>query len=488
MSSIPSSEITVRFEGGGGDPAGGDRGDAIMSSVLDTLRQIQVNVGAINNNVRAILETLRTIASRGVRATGGGGGGGGRRGGGGGGAGDGPASGFPADILEYRNRMMRSPGLRITDIASEQHRALLGRYHDLSERAGMSRREMREAMSLRRLELLGETQAGSISAESAREIYRAEREAQRAAARQARTDQMAGLRTARNRMTGLQQSRIDALRQQRAQGVNLMFTPEELAIINNQVSPSGLPGTRAYHREVRRLGAPPAIPGAAPAAPAAPGPFAGFMNVVTVAGRILSVIHLVSAAITKIVKMLASVVDFAKQQRAMFANVSAPIAMMQAQVNQARLMDMMSIGNMRTTQAFTQAFTSAELLNISAMRYPKMALNAAGNLVGAMILNQVSNAGLLFEGAVTGNASAAMAGFTGLMNMSPIGNLINQMLGMDKWYQNYIAQRINGQRQVNNGIFIDVLRDMTGGRFDTNKAYSSRRANSENWWDYRFQT
>lgn len=64
MADIPTHNLVFQFpDDGGGDPARGG-GDGGMSAVLDVLRHIQVNVGAINGNVRAILETLRTISSR----------------------------------------------------------------------------------------------------------------------------------------------------------------------------------------------------------------------------------------------------------------------------------------------------------------------------------------------------------------------------------------------------------------------------------------
>ena len=66
MADIPTHNLVFQFpDDGGGDPARGG-GDGGMSSVLETLKHIQVNVGAINGNVRAILDTLR----RGVPLTG----------------------------------------------------------------------------------------------------------------------------------------------------------------------------------------------------------------------------------------------------------------------------------------------------------------------------------------------------------------------------------------------------------------------------------
>jgi hypothetical protein len=491
LASVASINVNIT---GDGDPARGGS-DTTMQSVLETLRHIQVNVGSINGNVRAILETLRVLARSGRAAGGGGGGGAGGGGGGGGGggrggrprAGDEPASGFAASVLEYRNRMTRTPGLRFSDIGSEAHRGLLARYHDEAQRASMTRNEMREALSLRRVELFGESQQGRISAETAREIYRREAAAQRDAMRNARTDQMAGLRAARNRMSSAMQERIDVLRRQRESGATAAFNDEERAILSGQVSPSGLPGTRAYARQVRDIARPPAAPGAQPAAPTFMERAGGFLRVF---GRVLAIGQMLVNIVRRIGEMIKRIVDSARATRAAYAMVDAPTAMMQAQVQIAQFRDNIILA--RASRNTSAGFPREELLNIETTRFARYLGRSANSVIGAGLLRVGSNLGLLSEG-LAGNGQAFAAGMVGMMGYTPIGALVKSLFPqIDAAYNAYINGRINQARATVNGVFIDDLSEMTAGRFDPDRAYPSMRggnrrplATANNWWEFR---
>lgn len=494
MSSIPTSTILIQFpDDGGGDPArGGGSTDATMASVLETLRHIQTNVGAINGNVRAILETLRRIAA----GVGRGGGGGGGAGGGGGGAGGraggagrgggGPASTFSASILEYRNRMTRTAGLGIGDVASDPHRRLLSRYHDLTERASMSRQEMREALSLRRLEIFGETQRGNITAETAREIYRREREEQRAAMRQARIDQMGNMRAARNRMSGEMSERLRILRRQRDTGNPLAFNEHEQAIIGGHVSPSGLPGTAAYHASIRQLARPPAAPAAAPEAPAV-NPLQAFMNgfnnimrVVTMVGRILSVGTMVLNFIRGIYQKIQQITEYAKSSRRQLAAVDPVMAGMEARLTIERLRADISVARDPGVRAAMGQMTMYEQATIGAM----VPLRKLGNRLSAGVgsfweKTKLMNA-LFYGGIVEGNGTSVMQGLMlaagrALAMTGSLGQALNLQI------EAAVMAQLTANLRSSNGMFVDDLRSMTAGRFDLNRAYP-RGGSSDSWW------
>jgi hypothetical protein len=487
MSGIPTNILEVNFNDGGD----GDRDpDVEMRAVIDALRGVQNSVAAISANVRAILETLRVIARSGVR--GGGGGGGGRGGGGAGGGGrgaggGGPAGTFGADILEYRTRMQRSAGLQIRDIASESHRALLTRYHDEGERSRMTRQEMSQALSLRRLEIFGEQQSGSITAEAARVMYREERERVRTAMRDARRNEVADVRAAGRRMSSEMQQRLDDLRAQArlpgATAASIGLTAQEQAVLAGQASPSGLPGTRGYFRGVRRIVEGLEAPVPAPEAPQ--GRFAGVMGIITVIGRVLSVARLISGLIQTILGFIRSIVQGAENQRKAFAAIDPFFAMQQAQVEIGAIRSNMAVAQSPLVRSTAAEFTQMQLARQQAGIPLRQYGSAARNKLATRFESYFLSLELFYGGLYTLNTNSIGSG----LGFAAAAYIDTTIIGAGGFLGDYIRQALikflNTSPATNNQLFIDDLRSMTGGRFEPDRAYPMRNGNQTNWWTGR---
>lgn len=382
--------------------------------------------------------------------------------------------------------MTRTAGLGIRDIASDPHRRLLERYHDLSERASMSRQEMREALSLRKLEIFGESQQGRMTAEAAREIYRREREEQRNAMRAARMGQSANLRAARNRMTGEMSNRLRILRQQRDAGQPLTFTDDEQAILAGNASPSGLPGTAAYHAGLRNVARPPQAPPAAAPAPAA-NPLQVFMNgfnnvmrIVTTLGRVLSVGTMLLNFVKGIYNKAAQVTEFAKASRKQLSLVDPVIAGMEARLSIARIQSDIAVARDPGVRAALGQMSSFEMATAGAMvPLRKLGTRIAGS-VGSFYQKTMLMNALFYGGLVEGNTTSMGQGLMlalgrALSIAGPLGDTLNKQI------EAAVMSQLMANLRTSNGMFVDDLRSMTAGRFDLNRAYP-RGGNADNWW------
>jgi hypothetical protein len=494
MSDISSGSIDINLHTG--DDGSGRGPDGDMKVVIETLRNVQNSVATISQNVRAILETLRVIARGASRGgSGGGRGSGGDGGGGGSGGGPRPSSGgggggmFAADILEYRNRMSRTMGLRITDIATEQHKALLSRYH--TERENLKPAELREALGLRRLEIYGEEQQGRMTAETAQAMYRAEaakakeqiraqKEAQREAARQARTaaqetarQAKADLQSARNRMGGYQNARISELRRRAglpgADVASLGLTEEERALVSGEASPSGLPGTRAYATNVRGIVSSVSEP---EESNRQPNQERG-SNIFRSIGRVLATLSLIGSSIKTVISMIKFFPDLARQQRSELARVDPVIAQYQAQSMIANLQDRIIMGRDPSMRAAYAGFTQSEMGYLQNTRTIRMQGRRLAADLGQTTNEFLGGLGLAYEGLLEGDFSKIVLG---------IGSF-EPFIG-SATYRAYTAMKLAQQGNTLRSIFIGDLVGMTGGRFSTNIAYPGRR-DGEAWWNAR---
>lgn len=493
MSDISSGSIDINLHTG--DDGSGRGPDGDMKVVIETLRNVQQGVASISQNVRAILETLRVIA----RGAGGGrSGGGGDRGGGGAPAAGGGGGGnglFASDILEYRNRMSRTMGLRISDIASTEHKALLGRYH--TERESLDPAQMRQALGLRRLEIFGEEQAGRLTAESAKAMYRSEalkakeqiraqREAQREAARQARVaaqeaarQAKADLQGARNRMSGYQGARLADLRRRAALPgatvASLGLTDEERALASGEASPSGLPGTRAYAGGVRGI----VSSLEAEASPKATSARERGSDAFRSIGRILATLSMIGSFIKTIISMVRYFPELAKQQRSELARVDPVIAQYGAQAMIAGLQDKIIMARDPGMRAAYAGFTQSELSYLESTRMIRSHGRQYVAYAGSRSNEILGGLGLAYEGLVSGDISKILLGLGGAS-----GNLIGIDLPGNIMFRQYMAARLAAQGNAVRSLFIGDLVGMTGGRFSTSVAYPGRQA-GEAWWNAR---
>lgn len=488
MSDISSGSIDINLHTG--DDGSGRGPDGDMKVVIETLRNVQQGVASISQNVRAILETLRVIARGAGRGSGGGGGGSGGGGGGAPAAGGGGGGGlFASSLLEYRNRMSRTMGLRISDIATAEHKALLGRYH--TERENLDPAQMRQALGLRRLEIFGEEQAGRLTAESAKAIYRSEslkakeqiraqKEAQREAARQARVaaqeaarQAKADLQGARNRMSGYQGARLADLRRRAAlPGATVSsigLTDEERALASGEASPSGLPGTRAYAGGVRGI----VSSLEAEASPKATSARERGSDAFRSIGRILATLSMIGSFIKTIISMVRYFPELAKQQRSELARVDPVIAQYQAQSMIAGLRDRIIMARDPGVRAAYAGFTQSEMAFLESTRAIRSDASKFVAGMGTSVYGYLGGLGLAYEGLMEGNLSKITTGFD-VFNMFTGGTA----------YKAYMAGRLAAQGNTIRSLFIGDLVGMTGGRFSTSVAYPGRQA-GEAWWNAR---
>jgi hypothetical protein len=487
MSDISSGSIDINLHTG--DDGSGRGPDGDMKVVIETLRNVQNSVATISQNVRAILETLRVIARGAGRSGGGSGGGGGGAGGGAAGGKGGNGGMFASDVLEYRNRMSRTMGLQISDIASESHRALLSRYH--TERASLKPAELRQALGLRRLEIYGEEQQGRMTAETARAMYRSEalkakeqiraqKEAQREAARQARSaaqeaarQNKADLRAATNRMSGYQASRLSELRRRAsvdgASVASLGLTDEERALVTGEASPSGLPGTRAYASGVRGV----VSSVEAQVSPAEPKAQGKTTSIFTSIGRVLATLSMIGSAIKTVVSMIRYFPDLAKQQRAELARVDPVIAQYGAQSMIANLQDQIIMARDPSMRSAIAGVTQAEMTMLQNTRVVRSHYRQFVSSMGQSADEFLGGLGLIYEGLLSGDFGKMGIG----------ADIFNIFTG-GAAYKAYSAARMAAQGNTIKSLFIGDLVGMTGGRFSMNIAYPGRQA-GEAWWNAR---
>lgn len=446
LASVASINVNIT---GDGDPARGGS-DTTMQSVLDTLKHIQVSVGAINGNVRAILETLKKMGTRQVTS----------------------ATNAAARTVSSRVTVERvvsvDPRKAIVPYSTPFGRPMGGEEPFSPSKVEAERR--RTINRLSRVPMLPEIPIGAGMT-----VY------------DPRMAQQGGL--------AVDDPMWRLFRQRAGAGIPRASRPR--AVPAGVIGPGG-----AGAGGGGRSGAVPLLPGGSvppppppPTAPTPSGAGAGgginAMNLLTMVGRVLSVIQLISGFIRRIAEMIKRVIDASRALRANFATVDAPTAMMQAQIQIAQLRDNIILA--RASRGASAAFTREELLNIETTRMARFFGGAATSVVGAGLLRAGSNLGMIFEGIVGADSKAFSAGMVGMMGYTPIGAFLKSMFPqIDAAYNAYINGRINQARATVNGVFIDDLSEMTAGRFDPDRAYPSMRggnrrplATANNWWEFR---
>lgn len=488
MADVPINivNLNVPFED---EPGAGDPAPAVnMGPMLEAVRNIGQSVTQINGNIRAILETLRTIARSGIR-----GGGGGRRGGG-----RGAAAGGEDDPI----RQLRE---------AQRQRLYMAR-------RGISLAMSEEEVSMHRGDVLPPTgsegfygsffsvidrNAAAMSRQAAQGIREAQREEQarqREQRRQEAREQRESLRAAQRRMTNAQANRIDELRRMVGSRTGLNYTDEELSLLSGQASPSGLPGTRAFARSLHSLNARaavhgPALPPTPPPLPmpAAPqNPLAAVMGVFNTVRSILAVIGRISAVlglVTLIAKILGKMSQVTERQRENLSRIDPVYSMMEANLMISRLRADIAVAQNPMLRAQMQTFTNVQMARAQAQIPLRIAGGAISTAMGTMYEQYMLSMELVAGGIMTGNVTSwmqgqALAGIT-LLRSSVIGALFGSTL--QNAQANILAQITGNARATTNGLFMADFERLTGGggnaggTWRRDRAYGRNR-NAANWW------
>lgn len=460
MSDVPINilDLSAHFED---EPGAGSPTPAVnLAPVVDAMRTMNTAVASINQNVRAILETLRAIARSGVR-----GGGGGRGGAGGGGR----AGGADDDLraMQRQRLYMARRGISLAMTGEEQ--AMMrgealppaGQENFYSAFFGVMDRN---AAATSRQAAQGMREA--VQEQRARE--RAARLAERERQRQLARDQRRELQAAQRRMTSGQQNRLDEIRRTMGTGGAVAWTDEEQALLSGQASPSGLPGTRSFYRELNRLHTryttPPPVPAPAGEPPAAPGGGGGIRGMLGAVGAVIAPVRGILALVGTItslaalaVKLLTTMSNVASAQRERLSRVDPVFATMEAGLMISRLQADIAVAQDPNLRGSMQRLTDIQMLRAQYGVAPRA---LAGGIIAegatwyekTMLGFEMGITGLMkgdWQMALTGYA-VAQAGFLG----PTLAKLIQDAL-----LGNMTAQA----RMSSNGMFRDDLNALTMG-------------------------
>lgn len=434
MADIPVHQLTFQvYDAGGGDPASGG-GDGGMNSVLDTLKHIQVNVSAINGNVRAILDTLRRIATSG-RSLGGEAGVGRREGRG---AGVGVERVFHVDP---RKAIVPYSPYASPSYASE------GPFSPLRAQAEHMR-------------AMGRIRRGLLLPPSAAEANRPK------VPTPFGFETPEGIRQSGYGFFSLQSSGFGGIPGIMGQGKNAMRIPSKYDLETGKFIPGSdkvtlpKPIPEKSERPVSQQGA--------------------IMALVSGVGKVLATISMIGTAIRTIVSFVRYVPSLAVDMRTRMGNVSVPMAQMNMNVRMAEILDQMKIANNRGVVSSYRAFTQAQLGFIQETRPIRQFFTQSAAEIGSLGLTLGSAASTLITGLFSGNMSNAVMGAMGVG-----GTLMPHFMWMRMAYETWLSGRLANMRNVVQSQFELDLETMTGGRFSTSSAYTSKAANKRNWWDYR---
>jgi hypothetical protein len=496
MSGIPTNIITVQFpDDGGGDPAG--NGGFDMQPMLDALRGIQINVGSINANVKAILEVLRRMSS--MRPSGGGGtrGDGGEAGGRGSATSNRRASSrarFAADILEYR-KAIRS-GRPLSEVMRASHADLLEEYR--SNREGLSAGRLRAATRLRGVEVFAEGFEARASQKAANESLRAQMKDAREAAKRERerlrveaAAHRASVRAGRSRMSNSMAQRLSELRKKAgmpgATTASIGLSPEEQAVLAGEASPSGLPGTRSYFRGVEGIARGLQTPPPLPAAPVSrwTSMAGGVMRLVTSVGRVLAVAGMITALVAKIWGIMKFMSSSAQAQRQGFAKVDPVFAAMEAQYRISSLMSDIAVARDPAVRQSMQNFTNAQMARSQGQVPLRRAWARISSYGGAQYEGMMSALEMTVGGLLGGDMRIWSLGM-----MSQFGYLAQLAIpglgiGVNQYVQSYVQSQLTAGVKNANQLFMGDIASMTAGRFSESQAYMGKNASARNWWTAR---
>ena len=493
MADVPINivNLNVPFED---EPGAGDPTPAInMGPMLEAVRNIGQAVTQINGNIRAILETLRTIARSGGRGAGGGGGGG-RRGGASAGGEDDPIRQMREAQRQRLYMARRGISLAMTGEEVAMHRGdvlpptgsegFYGSFFSVIDRnaAATSRQ----------------------AAQGIREAQREEQARQREQRRQEAREQRESLRAAQRRMTSGQANRIDELRRMVGSRTGLNYTDEELSLLSGQASPSGLPGTRAFSRSLHSLNARAAVHG--PALPPPPGvpapatpqnPLAAVMGVFNTVRSILGIIGKIGAVIglvTLIAKILSKMSQATERQRENLSRIDPVYATMEANLMISRLRADIQVAGDPKLRTAQQNFTNIQMARAQA----QVPLRIAGGIFAAsagavyesfMLASEMQIGGLIRGDAKGYLMGSALAGIS-IMQTSPLAQVFFGPL-MQQLQAAIVSQTTAQARATTNGLFMDDFERLSASRA-TGRGYWRRdrpyqpgvgvSVNASNWW------
>jgi hypothetical protein len=213
--------------------------------------------------------------------------------------------------------------------------------------------------------------------------------------------------------------------------------------------------------------------------------FAGIGAIIGTVGKILATAHLIASSIRAVIALVRYVPQLARDLRAGYGNYSVPMAQMNMSVRMAEIMDQMKIANNRGVVSSFANMSKAQVEFITMSRPLRTAFAQAVGNIGAQMYSFGGAAATFMSGLMGFDMQAILAGLGGmqgygLLGTAAPGGFVGKML-----YDAYVAQQMAGQRATFAGQFEADLNVMTGGRFSTSSAYTSKAANKRNWWDYR---
>lgn len=486
MSDVPINiiDLSAHFED---EPGAGSPSPAVnMAPLTEAMRTMNVAVASINQNVRAILETLRAIARSGVR-----GGGGGRGGAGGGGR----AGGADDDLrsMQRQRLYMARRGISLAMTGEEQ--AMMrgealppaGQENFYSAFFGVVDRN---SAATSRQAAQGMREA--VQEQRARE--RAARLAERERQRQLARDQRRELQAAQRRMSSGQQNRLDEIRRTMGTGGAVAWTDEEQALLSGQASPSGLPGTRSFYRELNRLHTryttPPPVPapaGEAPGAGGGGGGGGGIRGMLGAVGAVLAPVRGILALVGTItglaalaVKLLTTMSAIASAQRERLSRVDPVFATMEAGLMVSRLQADIQVARDPNLRASMQQLTNVQSLRAQYGVAPRAFFGRAAADAATFFETSMLGLEMSFTGLLTGNFSNMLQGFA-IAQASMFGPQIGGMI------QNLLLSNMTAQaRMSSNGMFRDDLNALTNGVAFGSTPYGRWRGGAPktagDWW------
>lgn len=203
------------------------------------------------------------------------------------------------------------------------------------------------------------------------------------------------------------------------------------------------------------------------------------MAIVSGVGRILATISMIGTAIRMIVSFVKYIPNLAVEMRTRMGNVSIPMAQMNANVRMAEILDQMKIANNRGVVNAYASFTQAQLGFIQESRPIRQFFTQSAAQIGALGLGLGSAASTFATGVFGLDLQKTIMGFYGIL-----GSSSPHLMWMRTMYDGYVASELAKSRTAQNGMFVDPLREMTGGRFSLDRAYPGN-SNETNWWSSR---
>lgn len=440
MADIPINVVTVNLppdDESGGGAAGGSFD---MGPMLDVLRAMNVSVGAINQNVRSILEVLRKMSVRSERT-----------------AARGPVGPTSSRVSVERvfhvdPRKQIVPYRPQTDFTWDPS--------PVEE----PRRRAREASGLARISARGDVPMidGTglvVSGDNGRFSQSRRQRDFEFFRRLASRTLTAQPTTAMTRVTSANVPQIDPT------GTGGAIVPSGGV---GGVIPSGGGG-----------GGGGAIPGAPVPSGGGRGTIVGgIMQAVTTVGRVLSVISLVKSLITSIISFVKTIALYSDTQRKELAKVDPVMATLQSQVYVSGLIANMRVAQDPSVRASMTRYTAAQIAAQQALVPMRVAFANASAAAGTMFQEVGVGIGLMFGGPRPGISSPFTTGLAYLATILP------NTFGLGDIFRQYINTLLTGNiKNAANAGFMSDLEIMTSGRWSAGSPYPNRpKAGATGWW------